>query len=163
MLGANMNDSRSELKRKYVILAKQCHPDAIFSDERRPETADFSEIAAAWQILSDKRERQRYNRKIRAEALSRDLQKSMEEFTEAAAPQVRDIFDNVAMPFLRRTTATTLASIQSAAHELSHREDQTKAADLGTVFSGAMDAAKRAGELVDNVELLEKSELLEKG
>ena len=82
----------------------------------------------------------------------------MEDFTEIAAPQVKNMLDNVAVPFLRRTTATTLASIQSAANDLSRPTEHMETADLGSILKGAIEAAQRAGELVDNLELVEKSE-----
>jgi hypothetical protein len=69
----------------------------------------------------------------------------------------------------QRTTATTLASVQAAAKDLSRptsQEDKVvsddRSRDLGTVFLSAMKAAQRAGRLVDNLELMEKSEELEK-
>lgn len=68
-----------------------------------------------------------------------------------------------------RTTATTLASVQAAAKELRQEDVQNKTSseklsetpDLGGVFLSAMKAAQKAGQIVDNIELIEKSEGLE--
>jgi hypothetical protein len=62
ILGASPTDSRSDLKRKYVALAKQTHPDAIRGSSAIEATHDFSEIAAAYRTLSDPKQRKRYDR-----------------------------------------------------------------------------------------------------
>ena len=61
ILGANSNDSRDVIKRKYILLAKKSHPDSQAPDEAR-SGLDFNEIAGAWEILGDRKERQRYDR-----------------------------------------------------------------------------------------------------
>ena len=71
--------------------------------------------------------------------------------------------------FLRRTTATTLASIEAVAKEMRQENAKNKTQaqklsetpDLGGVFLSAMKAAQKAGQVVDNIELMEKSEGLE--
>lgn len=65
ILGASKNDSKSELKQKYISLAKQSHPDATGGKsltESSDKRLDFSEIASAYRILSDPKERKRYDR-----------------------------------------------------------------------------------------------------
>lgn len=76
ILGASPRDSKSELKQKYVALAKQTHPDAFMATAKSTTTAssnivlpEFTEIAAAWRILSNERERQRYDRQRQAAVL----------------------------------------------------------------------------------------------
>ena len=73
-----------------------------------------------------------------------------------------------------RTTATTLASIQAAAKEMRLENNKNvignssgttttreTTPDLGGIFMSAMKAAQKAGRIVDNIEMLEKSEVLE--
>jgi hypothetical protein len=71
------------------------------------------------------------------------------------------MFGNIALPFLRKTTAATLASVQAAANDLIRKEEKTESKDLTEAFKSAMEAARRAGRYVDSMELLEKSDLLE--
>lgn len=80
ILGASPNATRAELKQKYVALAKMTHPDAQrtapsnFSngDVAAPQY-DFSEIAMAYKILSDTKERRRYDRSIQAEIFTEQI------------------------------------------------------------------------------------------
>jgi curved DNA-binding protein CbpA len=75
ILGASPNATRAELKQKYVALAKMTHPDA----QRAAPTSDvspryeFSDIARAYRILSDPKERRRYDRSIQAELLTEQI------------------------------------------------------------------------------------------
>lgn len=74
----------------------------------------------------------------------------------------------------RRTTATTLASIQAVAQDLSRQRNGTDDAtakngtiaedgrDVSRVLKSAMSAAHRAGMLVDNMEMVESSQELER-
>jgi len=68
ILGANIDDSPAELKRKYVVLAKKSHPDAVGagSSSRHP-TIDFGDVAAAYSVLSDPKQRLKYDRQLAAE------------------------------------------------------------------------------------------------
>jgi len=157
VLGAATTDTRAELKQKYVILAKQFHPDAVRHDNA--ETAnqnnyrDFSEIAAAWRILSDPAQRRRYDRSLKAERLAEDIASFVSKQAVPVADYGVKALEKVAFPFLRRTTATTLASMQAAFGENK---------DLSKTFSSAFQAAQHAGRAVDQMELLEKAEQLEK-
>ena len=160
ILGASITDSRTELKQKYVALAKQSHPDAVrngpdpsaLSASFPPEQHDFTEIAAAWSILSDPTQRRRYDRSLQAEQLAENIA----DFVSSRAVPVTDFgvkaLERVALPFLRRTTATTLASIQAAFQE--NR-------DISKTFQSAMEAARHAGRAVDQLEWLERAEQLE--
>jgi len=65
--------TRSELKRAYITLAKETHPDALLqagiqNDEIVPDK--FVEISQAWKILGDSTSRRRYDREIRAKGVS---------------------------------------------------------------------------------------------
>lgn len=193
ILGAKGTETKAELKQLYTALAKRHHPDAeqrsrsIDSVSFRPTntstavTVDFSEIAAAYKTLSDPKQRKRYDRSLQAAQFSKDVQRWADAFGRQAAPAVNQVLDQVAVPFLRRTTATTLAGIQAVSKDLASSsrsrrtnlssaangtnvtgtEQSTGSADLLSTFEKAMAAAKRAGKYVDSIELIEKSQELE--
>ncbi|KAL3788386.1 hypothetical protein HJC23_009192 [Cyclotella cryptica] len=80
--------SRSEIKRSYLSLAKETHPDALLQNgitynleaEQR-----FNEIARAYKILSDPTERRRYDRELKAKGLSRSAGTMFESWVMGAA------------------------------------------------------------------------------
>lgn len=187
--------TRAELKQRYVALAKVCHPDARRSSGTLPlaangETLDFSEIAAAWRILSDEKQRKRYDRSLKAEEISDNISAWVGDIAKQAAPVVEG-FGNVANSFFRKTTATTLAGVQAAASRaISNNKSQEKsrvgtsttntldvqenedllpsAVDLSKMgnslsdtLKSAVDAAMLASRKMDGLELLEKSAALE--
>jgi curved DNA-binding protein CbpA len=162
ILGASPEDSRDELKKRYVALAKLSHPDAVLNNSSNVDSShlDFTEIAAAWRILSNPKQRKRYDRSLQAEQFSQDVQVWAGNLSKQAAPAAK-MFGNIALPFLRKTTAATLASVQAAANDLIRKEEKTESKDLTEAFKSAMEAARRAGRYVDSMELLEKSDLLE--
>lgn len=201
VLGATGKETRSELKKLYVELAKRYHPDSARSgggghrgaeayddddDGRSGLSSDFSEIAAAWRVLSNPKQRRRYDRTLRAERFSEDLAHFADDIIGKHAVPV---LEKVAIPFLRRTTATTFAGIQALAEDLNGKrrkecsdsavrsasvpsaagtafngtiDSKQQASDLSTSFQAAMDAAQRANRYVDSIELKEKSAELEK-
>jgi len=61
ILDASMDDSPTTLKRKYVALAKKSHPDMATDS-----SIDFSEVAAAYAVLSDPKQRRKYDRQLLA-------------------------------------------------------------------------------------------------
>jgi len=172
ILGAESTDTKEELKKKYTTLAKICHPDAVRTrmaegaeDEEIP---DFTEIAAAWRILSDKKQRKRYDRSIQAEEFSDNLVRWVGDMAKQAAPVVGS-FGNAANNILRKTTASTLAGVQAAATEVGKTNEQNATAiatadprnPLSDALKSAAEAARIAGRAVDGMELLEKSQKLE--
>ena len=184
ILGASVTDTRVELKQKYVALAKLSHPDALrhnsnsdSDDDTTTTTADFTEIAAAWRILSDSAQRRRYDRSLKAERLAEDIAS----FVSRQAVPVTELgvqaLEKVAFPFLRRTTATTLASVQAAfvENQKQHQQRNQNNSDklrrrrggggtnsISQTFSTALEAAVNAGRAMDQMELQEKAEQLEK-
>ena len=109
ILGATPTMSRTELKRMYVTLAKQTHPDSAIDAES--STVDrFNEIAQAWTILSDPKTRRAYDRELAAEDFKDDIVKKAGEVAREYGPTARKIYEDFAIPLLKRTTATTVAS-----------------------------------------------------
>jgi curved DNA-binding protein CbpA len=170
VLGARGDESRAELKQLYISLAKTHHPDAARQTQDTASgenstspssTRTFAEIAAAWRVLSDPKSRKRYDRSLQAEAFSNQVVDWAAEVGKQAGP----VLERFAIPFLRRTTATTLASVQAALTDLNSADASTssskKDADLARTFAAAMAAAKRAGQYVDGVELREQATLLD--
>eukprot|EP00571_Detonula_confervacea_P014458 CAMPEP_0172305404 /NCGR_PEP_ID=MMETSP1058-20130122/6708_1 /TAXON_ID=83371 /ORGANISM="Detonula confervacea, Strain CCMP 353" /LENGTH=602 /DNA_ID=CAMNT_0013016999 /DNA_START=58 /DNA_END=1866 /DNA_ORIENTATION=- len=108
-LGANPNMSRSAIKRLYITLAKETHPDASNNNNSVDDADRFNEIAQAWTILSDSQTRRSYDRELAAQDFKEDIVKKAGEVAREYGPTARKFYDDYAIPFLRRTTATTLA------------------------------------------------------
>lgn len=73
ILQCSPNATRSELKRAYITLAKETHPDALLqAGLRTNETIQdkFVEVSQAWTILGDVTSRRRYDREITAKGVS---------------------------------------------------------------------------------------------
>jgi curved DNA-binding protein CbpA len=136
ILGAQPTDTRADLKKRYAIMARLTHPDAIKatnissestnnnnngigSEGNSSSTITFQEIADAWRVLGDSKLRKRYDRELQAKAWSEMAQKYTNDKLEKAVPVALDMMDRVAFPFLRRTTATTLAVGQAIASGVS--------------------------------------------
>jgi DnaJ-class molecular chaperone len=109
--------TRQEIKKQYFQLAKLSHPDAKINsnNSRQDDEIDFQEIAEAWRILGNSKLRRRYDRELRAKEWSENAQRFTNERLEKAVPVALDMMDKVAVPFLRRTTATTWAVGQAIA------------------------------------------------
>jgi hypothetical protein len=153
VLGASPLETREELKKHYIRMAKESHPDAQIGKTGTDPAPDFAEIAAAWNLLGDPKARRAYDRNLQAEEFSEKAQKFANERLERAVPVVANVIDKFASPFLRRTTATTWAAAQAAA----------KSAGINAAFFDAIEAGQRAGKFIDALELQEKvSELAER-
>lgn len=127
--------TRDEIKQSYFRLAKQSHPDALIQQQQQQHVAqniannggdynrsnsmativDFQEIAEAWNVLGNSKLRKRYDRERKAKEWSLKAQAYTNERLEQAVPVVANMMDNIAVPFLRRTTATTWAVGQAIA------------------------------------------------
>jgi curved DNA-binding protein CbpA len=123
ILRVNPLATRTEIKKQYFKLAKLSHPDAQINyqgDTRDDdEIPDFQAIAEAWKILGNSKLRKRYDRELRAKQWSESAQRFTNERLEQAVPVALDMMDKVAVPFLRRTTATTFAVTQAIASGVS--------------------------------------------
>ena len=96
-------------------MARLTHPDAIRSSqitEGSNETSGviFSEIVSSYKLLSDSKERKRYERSLVVESCKREVEKAAEEVANSAGPQI--------FAMIRRTKVTTNAVIASAIKEL---------------------------------------------
>jgi curved DNA-binding protein CbpA len=122
ILGASPNASRMELKQKYVALARMTHPDAqrIASSQDKSEESssttpyDFNDIATAYKILSDSKQRRRYDRSLQAEALTEQIAMAVQNhpITELTIKAI----GSFAVPFFRtinKVTTTTTTSTSS--------------------------------------------------
>ena len=165
VLGAPPEATKADLKARYVALAKVSHPDAQIGriDGEGGSIPDFNEVATAWKLLSDPKERKRYDRTLRAERLTA----AAEESINLVAPQFRSMIENVAVPLLRRTTATAVATVSAVADDISGKgvgvkeNNVTKNATFGSAINSAVQASRKAGRAIDRLELQEKSRELE--
>ena len=67
ILGTAPTATKEELKRQYIVMAKLTHPDALISRQNRNSIEmfpDFTEVADAYQILSNPVERKKYDRTL---------------------------------------------------------------------------------------------------
>mmetsp|Transcript_16361 Transcript_16361/g.25427 ORF Transcript_16361/g.25427 Transcript_16361/m.25427 type:complete len:216 (-) Transcript_16361:322-969(-) len=78
ILGASPTATKAEIKKLYIALAKQTHPDAQIgrtssNSSSREDLPEFTEIAKAWAILSDSHKRQKYDRDLAGEAFADEI------------------------------------------------------------------------------------------
>lgn len=157
ILGANPTDTKEDIKKKYVQLAKLSHPDAIKYNGNTIEV-DFNEISTAWSILGDEKKRLRYDRSLKAAQFSEDLADWTIQQARPAADWSAEVLEKVAIPFLSTTFSSTLARFQAAAASFQQKDQQAK---KKWSLSQAMKAAARAGNAIDKIDLLEKANKLE--
>jgi len=85
VLRCSSDATREELRRSYIDLARETHPDALiafnggydgvgaergFSTEAVGASSSFEEVAHAWKVLSDDTERMRYDKRLQAKRLT---------------------------------------------------------------------------------------------
>ena len=151
--------SKEDLKKQYIKLAKTLHPDARINSNEMETSIEFSEVAAAWKILSNDRERLRYDRSLRANEFISDVEKTASKLSETAAPQLKNVFDTVLNPMIRRTSVTTSAAFSATIEDITQQNITN--IDLKQTMQQAFKAVQNAGESIRQVELLEKIENLE--
>eukprot|EP00957_Ditylum_brightwellii_P132577 10110478-Ditylum_brightwellii.AAC.1 len=130
ILNCATNATYAELRRSYIALARQYHPDATIgkSDVDEEFSSDkFSEIATAWKTLADPKERRRYDRTIQADAFADDMEKIATQLSKAAIPTLGKLFENVALPFIEKASASTAKSVKYAAREISNNMNKSDA------------------------------------
>lgn len=101
--------TKSQIKQCYLTLAKQCHPD---SNTYNPSLSlSFTEISTAYQTLSDDKLRKRYDRQVAAEEFKGDVVAYAAEVAREYGPMARKLYDEWALPLIKRTTAGTVAGL----------------------------------------------------
>ena len=126
VLGASPKDSDIILKKKWQQLARKLHPDAnvkipntnisTVSGEdsaalaQQEEKAfseqypyDISDVNAAWGVLSNPKERRKYDRELQA----KEMADNFEAFMDAGIKS--------AIPFLKKTAKSTASAVESSA------------------------------------------------
>jgi len=119
ILGASPTMNRADIKRCYITLAKQTHPDS--SNEN--DVNRFNEIAQAWEILSDDKARRSYDRELAAADFKEDISKKASEIANEYGPSALKFFDDFAIPLLRKTTATTVAGWNAVSEVTSEKSE----------------------------------------
>ncbi len=98
ILGADSSMTKPEIKKLYLTLAKQTHPD---SAGYSPENIErFNRVARAYSILSDKQLRKRYDRELKANALTEEADEYMEEKKREMGRVLEEWYDELFIPFL---------------------------------------------------------------
>ena len=93
--------TRVELKRSYLQLAKETHPDALMQAGEDIAPDKFVEIAQAWEILGDSQLRRRYDREIRAKGVSTKAGSMFESFVMGAAKRMDEALSKAEDQFER--------------------------------------------------------------
>ena len=169
VLGVPPTATREEMKRRYNVLVKKHHPDAVkhrppprlmfvgpgsaahsFSASRQsqqgPQTPikkepDFGEITAAWAVLSDDKARRKYDRGLLYQKWADQASKLAMKTMEDAAPVMAKMMDNVAVP-LMETTAVSTAKIAKAAYRRMGESIITTPPDVVTTASNVKGTIK---------------------
>lgn len=164
ILGASSTATRAELKKNYVEMAKLSHPDAQIGKVSISDAPDFGEVAAAWRVLGDSKSRKRYDRELQYKEWAAYASNYANEKMEEAVPAVAKIMDDLALPFLRRTAATTVAVSQAVSNIAKTGANPTSQTgsdadnknSLTDAFMNAIRAGQKAGRAIDTLELNEK-------
>lgn len=107
ILDADPTMTKSQIKQRYLSLAKRSHPDSAAYDP----ALSFNEISAAYQTLSDDKSRKRYDRQVAAEEFKGDVVAYASEVAKEYGPVARKLYDEWALPWIKRTTAGTVAGL----------------------------------------------------
>lgn len=94
ILQCSSTASRTELKRSYLSLAKETHPDALLQNGMVNNTETelrFIEISQAWKVLGDSTSRRRYDRELQAKGLSTKAGNLFENWVMEAAKAIDEV------------------------------------------------------------------------
>jgi len=108
-LGASKNEPETELRKKYRQLARVLHPDANFGKDEaevKNNVERFVRVVAAWDKLSDPKERLKYDRSLKA----KELEDSWGSFLDAGI--------KAAIPFAQNTFKKTVAAVETSSHAM---------------------------------------------
>jgi len=123
ILESSPGATREELKRKYIKLAKILHPDVKCrrnDDLLEEKSTHFSQVASAWKILSDSRERQRYDRSLLAKEIVSGVKTAAFEISASMIPFLGKMYQ-IAVKFLvkLKTDKKIVNGVETAASEIS--------------------------------------------
>ena len=148
LLNSIPSATRQDIKKEYVKLVKKTHPDATTEDTSR----EFQEIQTAWKTLSDPLLRKRYDRTLRAKEFTADVEDIMDQMGKQAAPKVAKAFDEIAIPFLRRS-AVIAAGFEAVRSDIGKRRETSDSSPLSskeTTTSTSESVASNAGETLSS-------------
>ena len=163
--------TKAELKRSYVLLAKQTHPDAqigrtpeqIAEMEADPLIPSFHEVSGAWKVLSDEKERKRYDRSLKADIFVDSAEKWAANISDGAGSILSKTWQSQLSPFIKRTVSTVNnanAAFREELGESSESENTNvskKSAGVGQYWKAAVEAARQAGRSLSQQDMYEKA------
>ena len=170
--------TKAELKRSYVLLAKQTHPDAqigrtpeqIAEMEADPLIPSFHEVSGAWKVLSDEKERKRYDRSLKADEFVESAEKWAATISDGAGSILSKTWQSQLSPFIKRTVSTVNNANAAFREELGESSESDnanaskKSAGVGQYWKAAVEAARQAGRSISQQDMYEKAaELDERG
>mmetsp|Transcript_22175 Transcript_22175/g.33765 ORF Transcript_22175/g.33765 Transcript_22175/m.33765 type:complete len:532 (-) Transcript_22175:23-1618(-) len=178
ILDSNPQDSRSEIKKNYIKLVRTSHPDALLGKANESTDEEFRRITDAWKNLSDPLTRKRYDRTLRAQKFTEEVENVMGNMVDIAGPQFLNAFDKIALPLIRRSAATTVAGLNAVSRDIKNYGESSKddvasvdgtgdknttaGKGVGGIIANAVKAGKEANKDVDRLELLEKARVLQR-
>jgi len=161
--------TKAELKRSYVLLAKQTHPDAqigrtpeqIAAMEADPLIPSFHEVSEAWKTLSDEKERKRYDRSLKADEFVESAEKWATTISESTGSILSKTWQSQLSPFIKRTVSTMNNANAAFREELGDSSESnagsTRAAEAGQYWRAAVEAARQAGRSISQQDMYEKA------
>lgn len=175
--------TKTELKKQYVLLAKQTHPDAqigrtpeqIAAIEADPLVPSFHQVSEAWKTLSDDKERKRYDRSLKADEFVESAEKWAATISESTGSILSETWQSQLSPFIKRTVSTVNnanaafreelgESTTAETEDVSSRAKAARTVGVGQYWKAAVEAARQAGRSISQQDMYEKAaELDERG
>ena len=121
------------------------HPSSALT--RNNET-----FSRAWTVLSDPKTRRAYDRELAAQRLSEDVVSKASDIAKEYGPAAKSFYEELALPFVKRATASTVAGWSAASERNGDEED-----DIGKTFARVLEAGLNASRQVDGADLKKKS------
>jgi curved DNA-binding protein CbpA len=120
--------SRTEIRQRYIALAKSTHPDSPSNSDDSTTTTtasnsnnnynSFDNVARAWEVLSDTQTRRVHDRELAAIEFKDNISRMADvAVREVVGPTFTKFYEDVAIPLFRRSAATTLAGWSAAVNE----------------------------------------------
>ncbi|KAL7507289.1 hypothetical protein ACHAXN_005613 [Cyclotella atomus] len=160
ILNATPTMTKSEIKQRYISLAKLSHPDSPSYNA----SIDFSEITSAYKTLSDDKLRRRYDREVAAEEFKGDVVAYASEIAKEYGPVAKKLYEDWALPFLKRTTASTVAGwsaigeVTGVENNASTTVEKTRTMGGRNGLSNSYNNGKSLSDVVKDQTVLEQRE-----